>query len=164
MDRVRTELTRVSLCFGALLFIGGCTAGAVVLSDGGTAPQGQVSFLSTTSNVTYVVESTDAGTFSFDPSVAQSSTNGPRIPAGQYDIQFRPPDSFGFGSASPVTVKYSDSCNDSYTGKSVPCSLFGLVLCDTAAPWGSNGGACSNGSPTDGGFGITQIALFNLAR
>lgn len=143
-----------ALCVGSLC---ACTAGAVSFPDGGSAPPGTVLFLSAdaSGNPAYSVSLTDAGTFSFDPYAAESSTNGPYIPPGPYDIIFFPAGANYTFNSGNVNVSYGNKCTDTYTDKTVPCDLFNLVLCEP----GDESTPCLTMLATDAGDGITTVPL-----
>jgi hypothetical protein len=78
-------------------------------------------------------------TFSFDPTVPPSATNGGLIPVGNYAVIVSGLCAPHEGSPAcdalyvnpHVPVAYNgNTCADYTTGKSVPCAMFHLILCD----------------------------------
>jgi hypothetical protein len=127
--------------------LGGCTAGEITTPDGGSPGNyttSKLTFIAVDAGAsppTYVVNTMQNGdggavTFSYDPYAPSSSTNGPFIPPGDYNVILLECPYFPSGSCigyfsrhQPVNVGYGTNCNDAYTGQSVPCSLFHFVLC-----------------------------------
>jgi hypothetical protein len=149
--------------------LSGCTAGEVVAADGsaltGYSGPSTVTFRNTSTDNVYAVslnQSSSSVTFSFDPSVAQSATNGPYIPPGNYTLQLTlctdATHCRTYGQWEGFTLAYNETCSDSYTGKSIPCALFKIVRCKFPADYNQYGQLCV-GSSTSGG--VTTVGVLD---
>jgi hypothetical protein len=149
----------------SMMALTGCTAGAVTNPDGTSwkpSGTGQVTFTNASTNAQYNVDvalnngSAKFTTFSFDPLGPPSATNNPtQIPPGNYYVVVSDNiSSYWSAPSGVVNVNYSNTCQqDTYTGSSVPCDLFQLVV----NPCGSQN---KPGITTSGN--LTTVQLFRF--
>jgi hypothetical protein len=157
------------LVIAAAAALSGCTVGAVVAADGspltGYDPSSTVTFRDTTSFQEYtiaLVESAGALTFSFDPYVAASGTNGGFIPPGHYRLDVNlctdPTHCMPYGNFTGFDLSYDQTCTDTYTHNSVPCAVFKVVRCQFPADYRTYGSLCTNATVSGG---ITTVGVLD---
>jgi hypothetical protein len=140
--------------------LSGCTAGAVVGADGSalTSYKGPstITLTNQTTFQTYTVALVQNGglTFSFDPYVPSSPTNGPLIPPGTYKLNVTlctdATNCRLFGHWEPFDLSYTGNCTDHTTGNSVPCALIEVVRCQWPVDFNTYGAALCTGSSVSG--------------